>query len=77
MVQIYSALDILGRLADGVILVVRAGKTLREAVRSAQERFDQDGTAVLGTVLNDWHPQATDSRYYSTHYREFYDRVQG
>ena len=68
---------LLGRLADGVILVVRAGKTLREAVRSAQERFDQDGTAVLGTVINDWHPRATDSRYYSTHYREFYDRVQG
>ena len=60
-----------------MILVVRAGKTLRETVRSAQERFDQDGTAVLGTVLNNWEPRATNSRYYNIHYREFYDRVQG
>ena len=68
---------LLGRLADGVILVVRAGKTLRESVRSAQERFDQDGTDVLGTVLNNWEPRASNSRYYNIHYREFYDRVQG
>ncbi len=67
---------LLGRLADGVILVVRAGKTLRAAVRAAQERFDQDGTAVLGTVLNNWEPRATNSRYYDIYYREFYDRVQ-
>ena len=67
---------LLGRLADGVILVVRAGKTPREAVRAAQERFDQDGTAVLGTVLNNWEPRATTSRYYNAYYREFYDRVQ-
>ena len=68
---------LLGRLADGVILVVRAGKTLREAVRSAQERLDQDGTVVLGTVLNNWEPRATNSRYYDLYCREFYDRVQG
>ena len=67
---------LLGRFADGVVLVVRAGKTLREAVRSAQERFDQDGTTVLGTVLNNWEPRTTNSSYYSVYYREFYDRVQ-
>ena len=66
---------LLGRFSDGVVLLVRAGKTLREAVRSAQERFDQDGTTVLGTVLNNWEPRATNSRYYSAYYREFYDRV--
>ena len=68
---------LLGRLADGVVLVVRAGKTLREAVRSAQERFNQDGTPVLGTVLNNWEPRAANSRYYNIYYREFYDRAQG
>lgn len=35
------------RLADGVILVVRAGQTISESARFAILRFAEDGTRVL------------------------------
>ena len=50
---------VLGRLADGVILVVRAGQTTTESARFAIQRFAEDGTSVLGTVLNSWDPRTT------------------
>ncbi len=42
----------LGRMADGAVLVVRAGKTALESVRQAAARLQQDGTVLLGTILN-------------------------
>lgn len=45
---------VLGRLADGAILVVRAGQTTRDAALSAKDRLDEDGIPVLGTILNGW-----------------------
>jgi capsular exopolysaccharide synthesis family protein len=53
---------VLGRLADGVILVIRAGQTTTESALFARQRFSEDGTRVLGTVLNSWDPRST-SRY--------------
>jgi polysaccharide biosynthesis transport protein len=43
---------ILGRMADGVVLVVRAGGTTRDEVLAAKVRLEEDRTALLGTVLN-------------------------
>jgi Mrp family chromosome partitioning ATPase len=44
----------LARLADGVILVVRADQTRQqEAIRAAQ-MLRADGVRVIGTILNDW-----------------------
>lgn len=43
---------IFGRLADGVVLVVRAGETTRDTAQTAALRLQQDGTVLLGTVLN-------------------------
>ena len=48
---------VLGRMADRVILVVRAGQTTRAAALAAHQRFSEDGTKVLGTILNDWNPK--------------------
>lgn len=47
-----------GKHADGVVLVVRSGVTTREGASAACERFLSDGIPVLGTILNDWTPQA-------------------
>lgn len=47
---------VLGQHCDAVILVVRAGKTTRDAALAAMRKFREDGTPVLGTVLNDWDP---------------------
>jgi Mrp family chromosome partitioning ATPase len=48
---------VLGRVADGVILVVRAGQTTTESAIFATQRFAEDGTRMLGTVLNSWDPR--------------------
>jgi capsular exopolysaccharide synthesis family protein len=47
---------VLGRCADAVILVARAGRTTREAAMAASQRLLEDGINVVGTVLNDWNP---------------------
>lgn len=53
---------VLGSLADGVILVVRATGTMREDLLAARQRLVEDRTRVLGTILNQWDPSTT-SRY--------------
>lgn len=68
MLQVADA-RVLGKLCDSVILVVRAGKTSREAALLSLERLREDGIPVLGTVLNDWNPSAADSGYYPTYGR--------
>jgi polysaccharide biosynthesis transport protein len=55
---------ILGRAADGVVLVIRANATDRGAAQSAVERFVRDGTPVLGCILNDWNPRKSALGYY-------------
>jgi Mrp family chromosome partitioning ATPase len=61
---------VLGRLADGVILVVRSGQTTTESALFACQRFAEDGTRVLGTVLNSWNPRSTP-RYGYGSYSDF------
>lgn len=41
------------RLADGVILVLSAGKTRKEAARRAAQRLRETGVSVVGAVLTD------------------------
>lgn len=64
---IASDARILGRLADGAILVIRAGKTTRDTAMAAKQRLIEDGVPVLGTILNGWDSRAT-SRYGGTAY---------
>ncbi len=61
---------VLGSLADGVLLIFRAGKTTREAAFAAQHCFRQDGIPILGTLLNDWNSRKSRSRaqHYQTRY---------
>lgn len=49
---------VLGRIADGVILVAKSGATDQDSVKAATARLQQDGTPVLGTVLNHWNPES-------------------
>jgi Mrp family chromosome partitioning ATPase len=42
---------------DGVILVVRRGRTPGKALREAAGRFHQVGARLLGVVLNDLGPR--------------------
>ena len=53
----------IGVLADGVVLVARAGQTTREALLATQERFTEDRIRLLGCILNDWDPSRSRSTY--------------
>ena len=67
MMQISDA-RVLGRMADAVILVLRAGQTTRDSARTAKDRFLEDGTPVLGTILNGWDPKVNGHGYYDNYY---------
>ena len=60
---------LLGKMADGVILVVRAGRTTKEAVQAAVQRMAADRISILGTILNDWDPRRSPSDYYGNKVR--------
>jgi len=60
---------ILGRLTDGVILVVRAAQARRESVAAVERRLSHDGIPVLGTILNDWDSRRGGYDYYSENKR--------
>jgi capsular exopolysaccharide synthesis family protein len=66
---------VLGRLADAVILVTRAGQTTRDAAMAASQRFEEDGTRVLGTILNDWNPKSSPGGYYGHYQGRAHDYV--
>ncbi len=51
-VNIYSDAIALGQSADGVVLVVAANSTRREAARKAKDCFQSANTRLLGVVLN-------------------------
>ena len=63
---------VLGRLADGVILVVRSAKTTKETATAAGQRLEKDGTRVLGTVLNEWDPRKASGGGYEFGYRSYH-----
>ncbi len=61
---------VLGSRADGVVLVFRARKTTIEDALAAHDCLSQDGTKVLGTILNDWNPRkAVKYGPYSAYFR--------
>jgi Mrp family chromosome partitioning ATPase len=62
---------ILGRLSDGMILVLRAGRVRRESAIAAEQRMRDDGIPVLGTVLNDWDPKKDGYGVYSRDRRDY------
>lgn len=61
------------RLADGVILVMRAARTAREAAMAMRKRLAEDQTRVLGAILNDWNPKHSRSGYYGSYGGYAYD----
>jgi polysaccharide biosynthesis transport protein len=54
---------LLSRNADGVILISRAGETSPEQLGEARERLADDGTLVIGTILNGCDLRIEDPSY--------------
>jgi polysaccharide biosynthesis transport protein len=61
-----------GRLADAVVFVARAGRTTRDAALAAHQRFAEDRTPILGTILNDWDPAKSPGGYYGNYSGSYY-----
>ncbi len=53
----------LAKLADGVVLVIRAHRTPSQIASAAAQRLSEDGARVLGTVLNHWNPGKSTNAY--------------
>jgi polysaccharide biosynthesis transport protein len=56
---------VIGILADGVVLVARAGQTTRDALLAINERLAEDRIHLLGCILNDWDPTRDNGTYRS------------
>jgi capsular exopolysaccharide synthesis family protein len=76
MMQLADA-RVLGRIADGVVLVIRSGHTTLGLAQLAVQRFAEDGTLVLGTVLNSWDPRSSEGTDYTYSYQEYAQRYRG
>ena len=61
---------LLSRMVDGIILVVMADRTPREAVSRAIKNFDRQ--KIIGVVFNktDMKPSSYYSKYYYKYYRQ-------
>jgi capsular exopolysaccharide synthesis family protein len=72
MLQIPDA-RVVGRMADAALMVIRAGKTTRDAALAARQRLNEDGIPILGTILNDWNSRSSLNGYYG--YQDSYYRA--
>jgi capsular exopolysaccharide synthesis family protein len=70
-VLLFPGARLAGHHSDGALLVVRAGSTHRRQAAEAHRLFAMDGIPVLGTILNDWDPEATGDEYYRGYYGEY------
>jgi non-specific protein-tyrosine kinase len=62
--------SVLGTLADGVLIVVDAGRTRRNAAKETAERLRQVGANVLGAALNRLKPGRSGYYYYYYYYSQ-------
>jgi succinoglycan biosynthesis transport protein ExoP len=67
---------LLSRNADGVILISRAGETSPEQLGEARERLADDGTPVIGTILNGCNLRIEDPSYVN-HYNSYAGATRG
>ena len=56
---------------DGVVLVIRGGKTPRDAVRKAGDHVRNVGGKILGALINDVDIEGSEYSYYYRHYYDY------
>lgn len=65
---------LLARLADGVILIARANRTMRDAVITASQQLASDRSPIVGCILNDWNGKKSRRRGYYDYPRASYEQ---
>jgi Mrp family chromosome partitioning ATPase len=69
---------IVSRIADGALVVVRAGRTEKSALQTAVQQLHTVGARVLGTVLNDPDAEVPKyAKYYGYYYNNYYEYSSG
>jgi succinoglycan biosynthesis transport protein ExoP len=63
---------IVGKQTDGVILVIRSGRTPREAAQETKRMLENVNAKILGVVLNSITQGDMRHSYYSNYYRYYY-----
>jgi capsular exopolysaccharide synthesis family protein len=58
---------ILGKFTDGVIFICRAGQTSGDDLAEARRLLAEDGTYIIGTILNDYDSQREGSPHYNSY----------
>lgn len=61
-VNVVTDPQIISKLADGVILVIRSGKTEEESAKLAVEKLKKVEANIIGSILND--KETKDTHYY-------------
>ncbi len=69
--MLYADARLLGRMSDGVVLVVRANTKSREELKAAHLKLVQDQIPVVGTILNDWKMDPSQIRAYGRYYNHY------
>lgn len=59
---------VLGAIAEGVVLIVRAGRTSRQQLRRVCASLEGSGANILGAVLNGTDPEESEYSYYRYHH---------
>jgi succinoglycan biosynthesis transport protein ExoP len=59
---------VLSSMTDGVLFVVRYGKTSRAVSRRSRQVLHEAGARIIGVVLNNVNPRAGDDHYYDQYY---------
>jgi capsular exopolysaccharide synthesis family protein len=67
---------VLGPKIDGMILVIRGGKTTREALKRAKEKLDMHQIKCAGVIINSISLKENDY-YYMKHYYHYYGQHNG
>ena len=71
--MLYADGRILGRLSDGVVMVIRANTRSQEELKAVCERLQHDQIPIVGTILNDWRMNSDQTRAYGR-YRDHYQK---
>jgi Mrp family chromosome partitioning ATPase len=72
--SLYADARILGRLSDGVVMVVRSNTKTSEELNAAHQKLSQDRIPMVGMVLNDWKMDSSRARAYGRYYRRYRDQ---
>ncbi|HUO85395.1 MAG TPA: polysaccharide biosynthesis tyrosine autokinase, partial [Thermoanaerobaculia bacterium] len=65
---------VLGTIADGVVLCIHGGTTVREMVSRAAQRLRQANTPVLGALLNNLDLRSHGYRFSKEYYEYYYEQ---